>query len=278
MPSQGPDSPFASQPSIKPAVDYYRFRWPRNNRSRGDDSRRQRKGVSNCFIRIQGRIRADFAKLRGDRYLHFDDYIQYVPAIGYLGVGFIRERRSAEDFCRQAAVRRHCLHTYGRHNQRYKIFCKERSVPTRNTRNSFPSGHTYAANAFCGCGADAHRVRQHWVGLAGYAVAVTTGVMRMYNERHWWNDDVIAGAGIGILCARTAYWLLPLERKLYSDATAGYRASMSLSFVSTRAFEAGKRRETAFTAVPYYDASAEVPAWPSPPSFRAARPSPRSFV
>ena len=43
---------------------------------------------------------------------------------------------------------------------------------------------------------------------------------------------------------------------------------MSLSFVST-SVRSWQKKETAFTAVPYYDASAEVPAWPSPPSFRA---------
>ena len=57
---------------------------------------------------------------------------------------------------------------------------------TKLKLNSFPSGHT--ANAFCG--AELMRIEYgNWVGLAGYAVAVTTGVMRMYNERHWWNAE-----------------------------------------------------------------------------------------
>jgi membrane-associated phospholipid phosphatase len=30
----------------------------------------------------------------------------------------------------------------------------------------------------------------------------------MYNDRHWLTD-VAAGAGIGILCTKTAYWLYP---------------------------------------------------------------------
>jgi len=40
------------------------------------------------------------------------------------------------------------------------------------------------------------------------------GLMRMCNDRHWYND-VLAGAGIGILSARLGYWLLPLERRLF---------------------------------------------------------------
>jgi hypothetical protein len=35
----------------------------------------------------------------------------------------------------------------------------------------------------------------------------------MYNDRHWLTD-VAAGAGIGILCTKTAYWLYPKMQKL----------------------------------------------------------------
>ena len=67
----GPDSPIASQPGIKPAVDYYRFRWPQTI-APGVMIAAGSVGV-NCFIGFKEGIRADFAKLRGDRYLHFDE-------------------------------------------------------------------------------------------------------------------------------------------------------------------------------------------------------------
>jgi membrane-associated phospholipid phosphatase len=35
----------------------------------------------------------------------------------------------------------------------------------------------------------------------------------MYNDRHWLTD-VAAGAGIGILCTKTAYWLYQKCKKL----------------------------------------------------------------
>ena len=54
------------------------------------------------------------------------------------------------------------------------------------------------------------------VGSAAYAVAVATGVLRVYNNKHWCND-VLAGAGIGILSANVAYWLYPLEKKLFTS-------------------------------------------------------------
>ncbi len=53
-----------------------------------------------------------------------------------------------------------------------------------------------------------------WIGVAGYVVAAGTGFFRMYNNRHWLTD-VIAGAGLGILCAEAAYWLYPVISKTF---------------------------------------------------------------
>lgn len=80
--------------------------------------------------------------------------------------------------------------------------------PDSSNRLSFPSGHT--AQAFI----SAEFLRQEykdvspWIGVAGYAAAVGTGFLRMYNNKHWLND-VIAGAGVGILSTHISYWLYP---------------------------------------------------------------------
>lgn len=80
--------------------------------------------------------------------------------------------------------------------------------PDGTSFNSFPSGHT--ATAFMG----AELLRREywhvspWIGVAGYAIAASTGFFRMYNNRHWLTD-VVAGAGIGILSVEAAYWLYP---------------------------------------------------------------------
>ena len=76
---------------------------------------------------------------------------------------------------------------------------------------SFLSGHT--ATAFMG----AELVRLEygiWWGLAAYSVAGATAFLRVWNNWHW-TSDIIAGAGLGVLSAHAAYWLLPLERKLF---------------------------------------------------------------
>ncbi len=80
--------------------------------------------------------------------------------------------------------------------------------PDRSTHNSFPSGHT--ATAFMGAELlyQEYKDSSPWIGYAGYGVAAGTGFLRMYNERHWLND-VVAGAGVGILSTKLAYWLYP---------------------------------------------------------------------
>ena len=47
-----------------------------------------------------------------------------------------------------------------------------------------------------------------WIGYAGYAIAAITGYLRIYNDRHYLND-VVAGACIGVLSTKLAYWLYP---------------------------------------------------------------------
>ena len=56
-----------------------------------------------------------------------------------------------------------------------------------------------------------------WYGTAGYALATTTGILRMYNNRHWLRD-VVAGAGFGILSTKAAYWIYPaIKRMLFKN-------------------------------------------------------------
>ena len=86
--------------------------------------------------------------------------------------------------------------------------------PDGSDYQSFPSGHT--AEAFVG--AEFMRIEYKdvspWYGVAGYAMATATGMLRMYNDKHWFSD-VVAGAGVGIASARLAYWLYPKMQKLF---------------------------------------------------------------
>ncbi|WP_449268641.1 phosphatase PAP2 family protein [Flavobacterium sp. U410] len=84
--------------------------------------------------------------------------------------------------------------------------------PDGSSNNSFPSGHT--ATAFMGAEFlyQEYKDVSIWYGITGYAVAAGTGFFRMYNDRHWLTD-VMAGAGVGILSTKIAYWLHPVLKK-----------------------------------------------------------------
>lgn len=87
--------------------------------------------------------------------------------------------------------------------------------PDGSSRNSFPSGHT--ATAFMGAEFlyQEYKDVSIWYGVGGYAVAAATGFFRMYNNRHWLTD-VAAGAGIGMLSTKIAYWSFPFFRDIFS--------------------------------------------------------------
>lgn len=167
-------------------------------------------GVCNgAFHDLNDDVRHGMADMRGSCYFHADDYIQYLPAVAYLGLGAagvrcrhpLRERVLAEATA---------WASMGIMVNGIKYAVREKR-PDSNARNSFPSGHT--ATVFMG----AELIRLEYgpgIAIGGYAVAAGVAFLRLYNDRHWLND-VIAGAGIGILSARVGYWLLPVYRRWF---------------------------------------------------------------
>lgn len=86
-----------------------------------------------------------------------------------------------------------------------------RRRPDGSDLHSFPSGHT--AVAFAGAELTRALYGNLW-GAGAYVVASGVAAMRLAG-RHHFLSDCIAGAGIGILSARLALWLLPWERRLF---------------------------------------------------------------
>jgi membrane-associated phospholipid phosphatase len=78
-----------------------------------------------------------------------------------------------------------------------------------------------------------------WYGIAGYAVATGTGLFRIYNNRHWLTD-VAAGAGIGILSTKIAYWVQPyITKKLFKSSSETKSTSMIMPFYNGQQYGLG---------------------------------------
>lgn len=167
-------------------------------------------GVCNgAFHRLNHEIKDGMAEMRGNHYFHADDYVQYLPAVAYLGMGVvgIKAKNSFKERL-AAGITAYAVMAVVVNATKYSV--KEKR-PDSEARNSFPSGHT--ATAFVG----AELVRLEygtWPAVGAYAVATGVAFLRLYNDRHWFND-ILAGAGIGILSAKVGYWMLPLYRKWF---------------------------------------------------------------
>ena len=155
-------------------------------------------------------VRDGMTTMRNGQYLHFDDYLQYLPVAGYLGFCVTRRIKAKHTVPERICVAAVTYISMTALTNALKYTIREKR-PDTGARNSFPSGHT--ATAFAG----AELVRSEYglgYGIAAYTVATGVAFMRLYNGRHWLND-VLAGAGVGIISARIGYWMLPLNRKIF---------------------------------------------------------------
>ncbi|MEJ2905248.1 phosphatase PAP2 family protein [Pedobacter panaciterrae] len=169
---------------------------------------------------------------------HADDYMQFAPAAAVYGLNLlgIKGKHSLLDatglYVLSSAIMGGSVTALKKATHRLR--------PNGSGYTSFPSGHT--ANAF----AAAEFLKQEykdvspWYGYAGYTVAIATGVLRTYNNKHW-ASDVVAGAGFGILSTKLSYLLYPKLKKLitgkgsfnYTVMPSYQQHSMGLSLSGT---------------------------------------------
>ncbi len=157
-----------------------------------------------------------------DEKLTIDDFSQYAPAATALGLDAfgIKGKNTFKD---KAIILSTSYILMGLSvNILKKTSHSERPDGTSN--NSFPSGHT--ATAFMGAELlyQEYKHKSIWYGISGYIVATGTGAFRIYNNRHWLSD-VVAGAGIGILSTKAAYWLFPTINKLFNPNETNTKTS-----------------------------------------------------
>ena len=147
-------------------------------------------------------IQKSVAETNPSAHTRLDDYLALMPAFAVIGKSIIQDTRENQiDLAGSFACTKIIQYGLVMPTKRWS----GKSRPDASDRLSFPSGHT--AEAF----ANAEILRIHvgkkspWLAAGGYLIAVTTGYLRMYNNRHWLSD-VVAGAAIGFGSARLGSW------------------------------------------------------------------------
>lgn len=157
-----------------------------------------------------------------DDKLTIDDFSQYAPLVSIYAIDALGIK-SKNNFKDKAIITATSYLIMGLAiNTLKKTSVSER--PDGTSTNSFPSGHT--ATAFMGAELlyQEYKEKSIWYGISGYVVATGTGIFRIYNNRHWLSD-VLAGAGIGILSTKFAYWLHPTISKLFNKKQSNIRTT-----------------------------------------------------
>jgi hypothetical protein len=136
---------------------------------------------------------------------HYDDYLQYAPAVAMLGmkIGGVKGRSSWERMLASDAFSAAIMAA---------VVSSLKSTtnvmrPDGSNNHSFPSGHT--ATVFMAA-TMMHKeyglTRSPWYSIGAYSIATATGISRQLNNKHWLSD-IMVGAGIGILSTEFGYYL-----------------------------------------------------------------------
>lgn len=142
-----------------------------------------------------------------------DNYLQYAPGLAVFGLN-AAGIKSRNNFLDRTMIYLLSNAIMGITVQSIKKISRVQRPDGFGT-NAFPSGHT--ATAFVGAEFlyQEYKYISPWYGIAGYAAATTTGILRMYNNKHWFRD-VVAGAGFGVASVKIAYWIYPaIKRDLF---------------------------------------------------------------
>ncbi|MFD2934685.1 phosphatase PAP2 family protein [Spirosoma flavum] len=152
---------------------------------------------------------------------HADNYLQYGPAVAWAGLSLAGVKGRSQPFDRAGiALVAHGIMTV--------VVLSLKQVthelrPDGSDSYSFPSGHT--ALAFTGAGLLNREFGEvsPWIPIGGYAMATSTGILRLTNDKHW-ISDVLVGAGIGLLSTEVAYHVYPwLKQKLVRHKVAPHQ-------------------------------------------------------
>jgi membrane-associated phospholipid phosphatase len=172
--------------------------------------------------KIDHNINADIREDRPGFATHIDNYLQYTPVAAVYTLNFMGIK-GKNNFIDRTAI---YVISNGIMSASVTLFKKKmhRLRPDGSSYTSFPSGHTATAFGEAEFLAQEYNNVSLWYGITGYTFASATGILRMYNNAHWFSD-VVAGAGFGILSTKVAYLIYPyLKHKIFHDKTVNILA------------------------------------------------------
>ena len=131
-----------------------------------------------------------------------DNQLQFVPGVAVFALKALGVK-SRSDFVNQAIItaKAELLTNLIVHGMKNMIT----SERPNGGAHSMPSGHTAQAFLSATILDMEYRDTSPWISVSGYAVATTTGILRMVNDKHW-ISDVLIGAGIGIFSTKAVYF------------------------------------------------------------------------
>jgi hypothetical protein len=149
---------------------------------------------------IRDKIKSNYSGFHSS----IDDYLQYSPAVTTFALKMLGVKSSHNIWSSVKIYATSSLILAGSVYALKNITGEQR--PDDSGNNSFPSGHTSTAFAAAEFMHQEFKKSSPLLSYSGYLAASATGVLRMYNNKHYLSD-VLAGAGVGILTTKLAYWL-----------------------------------------------------------------------
>lgn len=131
-----------------------------------------------------------------------DDYLVFAPAAGVYALDYFNVKSANDPLNQTILFAKTSLITlvtvYG-----LKYLTLE-TRPDGSNNHSFPSSHTAFAFAYATVLHEEFKNQSVWISIAGYSAASAVGALRIANNAHWFND-VLVGAGIGMLSTKLVY-------------------------------------------------------------------------
>jgi len=175
---------------------------------------------NNPIRKLDLRVTNDIKQHSSRFFTRTDDYLRYAPAAAVyaLNLSGIKGKHSLADATGIYLLTTAISGTLAISSKHLTL----RTRPDGSDNRSFPSGHSTTAFASAEFLRQEYKDVSPWYGYAGYTVATTTAVLRLYNKKHWLSD-VVAGAGFGILSAKASYLLYPkIKQALGGKKTMNY--------------------------------------------------------